>query len=57
VDELRQPGKRLPHLALNEEKSRPFIEKALELGVNFCDTANVYSDQANQEVLGRRFRR
>jgi aryl-alcohol dehydrogenase-like predicted oxidoreductase len=39
--------------ALNEEKSRSFIEKALELGINFFDTANVYSDDASQEVLGR----
>ena len=28
---------------LDEEKSRPFIKRALELGINFFDTANVYS--------------
>ena len=28
---------------LNEENSRPIIQKALELGINFFDTANVYS--------------
>lgn len=28
---------------LNEEDSRPIIQKALELGINFFDTANVYS--------------
>jgi 1-deoxyxylulose-5-phosphate synthase len=39
--------------ALNEEQSRPFIQKALELGINFFDTANVYSGGASEEVLGR----
>jgi aryl-alcohol dehydrogenase-like predicted oxidoreductase len=38
--------------ALNEEQSRPFIQKALELGINFFDTANVYSFGASEEVLG-----
>jgi aryl-alcohol dehydrogenase-like predicted oxidoreductase len=42
--------------ALNEEQSRPFIKKALELGVNFFDTANVYSGGASEEVLGRTLR-
>jgi 1-deoxyxylulose-5-phosphate synthase len=38
---------------LNEENSRPIIQKALELGVNFFDTANVYSIGASEEILGR----
>jgi 1-deoxyxylulose-5-phosphate synthase len=38
--------------ALNEEESRPFIQKALELGINFFDTANVYSLGASEEVVG-----
>ncbi|MFC4810428.1 aldo/keto reductase [Paenibacillus sp. GCM10023250] len=38
---------------LDEEKSRPFIRKALELGINFFDTANVYSDGTSEEVVGR----
>lgn len=38
---------------LNEENSRPIIQKALELGVNFFDTANVYSLGASEEILGR----
>lgn len=29
--------------ALNEEQSRPYIQRALELGINFFDTADVYS--------------
>lgn len=38
---------------LNEEKSRPIIKKALELGINFFDTANVYSGGISEEILGR----
>jgi 1-deoxyxylulose-5-phosphate synthase len=42
--------------ALDEASSRPFIRRALELGVNFFDTANVYSAGASEEVLGRALR-
>ncbi|MGO9771873.1 MAG: aldo/keto reductase [Roseiarcus sp.] len=38
---------------LDEEASRPFIRQALEKGVNFFDTADVYSLGASEEVLGR----
>jgi len=38
---------------LNEESSRPIIKKALELGINFFDTANVYSRGVSEEILGR----
>ena len=38
--------------ALNEEESRPFIKKALELGINFFDTADIYSFGTSEEVLG-----
>ncbi|QHW31400.1 aldo/keto reductase [Paenibacillus rhizovicinus] len=38
---------------LDEERSRPFIRKALELGINFFDTANVYSDGTSEEIVGR----
>ncbi len=41
---------------LNEEASRPVIQKALELGINFFDTANVYSLGASEEILGRALR-
>ena len=37
---------------LNEEASRPIIQKALELGINFFDTANVYSIGRSEEILG-----
>ncbi|HYW97240.1 MAG TPA: aldo/keto reductase [Bacteroidales bacterium] len=39
--------------ALDEEQSRPFIKKALELGINFFDTADIYSFGASEEVVGR----
>ncbi|MEI2394418.1 aldo/keto reductase [Paenibacillus phytohabitans] len=39
--------------SLNEQDSRPFIRKALELGINFFDTANIYSDGTSEEIVGR----
>ena len=39
--------------ALNEEQSQPFLRQALDLGINFFDTANVYSSGSSEEVLGR----
>lgn len=42
--------------ALNEENSRPFIQRALELGINFFDTANVYSLGMSETVVGRALR-
>lgn len=38
---------------LDEQSSRPFIRKALDLGINFFDTANIYSDGTSEEILGR----
>ncbi|MEZ0396673.1 MAG: aldo/keto reductase [Anaerolineales bacterium] len=38
---------------LKEDESRPIIQKALELGINFFDTANVYSLGRSEEILGR----
>jgi aryl-alcohol dehydrogenase-like predicted oxidoreductase len=43
-----------PHpWTLPEEQGRPFIQRALEAGINFFDTANVYSDGTSEEILGR----
>jgi aryl-alcohol dehydrogenase-like predicted oxidoreductase len=42
--------------ALSEEDGRPFLERAIEAGINFFDTANVYSAGASEEVLGRAIR-
>ena len=41
---------------LDEEESRPFVRKAIEAGVNFFDTANVYSAGSSEEFLGRAVR-
>jgi aryl-alcohol dehydrogenase (NADP+) len=41
---------------LTEEEGRPFIRRALERGVNFFDTADMYSRGASEEVLGRALR-
>jgi aryl-alcohol dehydrogenase-like predicted oxidoreductase len=38
---------------LNEEESQPFLREALDSGINFFDTANVYSNGASEEVVGR----
>jgi aryl-alcohol dehydrogenase (NADP+) len=38
---------------LDEEASRPLIKQALEAGLNFFDTADMYSLGASEEVLGR----
>lgn len=39
--------------SLDEEQSRPIIKKALESGINFFSTANMYSDGTSEEILGR----
>ena len=38
---------------LGEAAARPFIKQALELGINFFDTANIYSDGSSEEITGR----
>jgi aryl-alcohol dehydrogenase-like predicted oxidoreductase len=38
---------------LDEEKSRPILQRAVEAGINFFDTANVYSDGTSEEIVGR----
>ncbi|MEU9138685.1 aldo/keto reductase [Streptomyces sp. NPDC048404] len=38
---------------LDEEASRPLIRQALEAGITFFDTANVYSDGTSEEIVGR----
>jgi 1-deoxyxylulose-5-phosphate synthase len=42
--------------ALKEDEARPFFKRAIELGVNFFDTANVYSFGASEEITGRALR-
>jgi aryl-alcohol dehydrogenase-like predicted oxidoreductase len=42
--------------ALKEDAARPFFRRAVELGINFFDTANVYSFGASEEITGRALR-
>jgi len=46
-------SKRWREWVLEEEVSRPFIQRAVELGINFFDTADMYSVGVSEEVLGR----
>ncbi len=39
--------------SLPESQSRPLIRKALDLGINFFDTANAYSDGTSEEIVGQ----
>ena len=41
---------------MDEASSRPLLQKALEMGITFFDTANVYSDGSSEEILGRAIR-
>ena len=50
-----QPGKR-NEWVLDEAQSRPYIQRALEAGINFFDTANVYSNGMSEVVLGNALR-
>jgi 1-deoxyxylulose-5-phosphate synthase len=51
------PSERWPQKwVIDEEKSRQIIKKALELGINFFDTANVYSNGMSEEFVGRALR-
>ena len=38
---------------LDEAQSRPLLRQALELGINFFDTSNSYSDGTSEEIVGR----
>jgi aryl-alcohol dehydrogenase (NADP+) len=46
-------SKRWRPWVLEEEESRPFIRRAVELGINFFDTADMYSLGASEEILGK----
>lgn len=48
-----EPGRGFHQWVLDEEHSRPIIKKALELGINFFDTANVYAEGTSEEIIGR----
>jgi 1-deoxyxylulose-5-phosphate synthase len=46
------PGRGNHTWSLPEDESRPFLKQALELGITFFDTANVYSDGSSEEIVG-----
>ncbi len=48
-----EPNRGNHEWTLGEEQSRPFIRQALEAGINFFDTANVYSAGSSEEIVGR----
>lgn len=50
------PDRGVHEWTLDEEASRPLIRQALEAGINFFDTANVYSDGTSEEIVGRALR-
>ena len=50
------PNSKTQPWSLGETQSRPFIRQALDLGINFFDTANVYSQGASEQVVGRALR-
>ncbi|MBB1250957.1 aldo/keto reductase [Rhizobium sp. G21] len=47
------PKRGHPVWSLPEEESRPLIKHAIEQGINFFDTANMYSQGSSEEILGR----
>jgi aryl-alcohol dehydrogenase-like predicted oxidoreductase len=50
------PGRGTHEWSLPEDESRPFIRRALELGITTFDTADVYSDGTSEEIVGRALR-
>ncbi|WNM28498.1 aldo/keto reductase [Demequina capsici] len=50
------PSKAFPAWAMPEEDAQPFFKQAVELGINFWDTANVYSAGSSEEIVGRAIR-
>ncbi len=51
-----EPGRGAHPWTLQEDASRPLIRHAVEAGINFFDTANVYSDGSSEEIMGRALR-
>jgi aryl-alcohol dehydrogenase-like predicted oxidoreductase len=48
-----EPGRGSHPWSLGEDAARPIIRQALEAGINFFDTANVYSDGSSEEIVGK----
>ena len=47
------PDRGMHQWTLDDDASRPIIKRALDLGINFFDTANAYSDGTSEEIVGR----
>ncbi|MCX5562690.1 aldo/keto reductase [Streptomyces sp. NBC_00038] len=47
------PDRGVHEWTLDESATRPLIRQALEAGINFFDSANVYSDGTSEEIVGR----
>jgi aryl-alcohol dehydrogenase-like predicted oxidoreductase len=52
-----EPDRGHPVWSLGEDQAFPLIKHALEAGINFFDTANLYSQGSSEEVLGRALKR
>ena len=48
-----EPSRAYPSWSLGEEASRALIRQAVEAGINFFDTANMYSNGGSEEIVGR----
>ena len=48
-----EPSRAYPSWSLDEESSRTLIRHAIEAGINFFDTANMYSNGGSEEIVGR----
>src|SRR6201995_2797052 len=48
-----EPGRGHPVWSKGEQEARPLIKHALDAGINFFDTANMYSNGSSEEILGR----
>lgn len=48
-----EPDRGAHSWTMKEDASRPLIKQALDLGINFFDTANAYSDGTSEEIVGR----
>ncbi|MEV8562974.1 aldo/keto reductase [Streptomyces sp. NPDC051917] len=51
-----EPERGYPSWSMPEEESRSILKQAIDAGINFFDTANVYSDGSSEEILGRAVR-
>src|SRR5512133_1324870 len=50
------PAKAFPAWAMDDDAAQPFFKQAVELGITFWDTANVYSAGTSEEIVGRAIR-